>query len=380
MTKKRAANRELNHDNWDQEDSDEEERGSIAVASEDILQKRTILKAKRRKPTDSPEPEAVKPVNIFQGFSFTSSTSSASSSNSTTALPTFSFFPTSSVAAAATSTKSASEASKTTPSSSSSGLSNVVTFATEADSDAKSESSYQKEIERLNKSFLDWITHHINKNPCCILSPVFKDYNRYISELDMECACPSNQQPGNKTDSLPTNPTLTFSSNPPFSFGSSSSSTFGKGFFSKPAEQNTETSAGNEEEKEEEYVPPKPESVETKEEGSFYTIRCKLYYKKEEKYDERGVGFLHLKPNGSKTQMIVRTDTALGNILLNINVGKLMPISRQGVNNVNLICIPNPPLDEKRPSNTPIPILIRVKTKDNADELFKHLTEAQAKL
>ena len=62
----------------------------------------------------------------------------------------------------------------------------------------------------------------------------------------------------------------------------------------------------------EDYEPPKAEVVENSEEGAFYTVRCKLYYKKAEKFEERGVGFLYLKPNGTKTQLLVRTDTALG--------------------------------------------------------------------
>lgn len=42
--------------------------------------------------------------------------------------------------------------------------------------------------------------------------------------------------------------------------------------------------------------------------------RCKLFYKKESEFKEKGVGTLHLKlTEQKKTQLIVRADTNLGN-------------------------------------------------------------------
>lgn len=42
-------------------------------------------------------------------------------------------------------------------------------------------------------------------------------------------------------------------------------------------------------------------------------FRCKLFYKKESEFKEKGVGTLHLKRTGEgKTQMIIRADTNLG--------------------------------------------------------------------
>lgn len=63
-----------------------------------------------------------------------------------------------------------------------------------------------------------------------------------------------------------------------------------------------------------------------------------------------------------------------GNILLNIILPASMPCSRLGKNNVMVVCVPNPPVDDKNPSS-PIPLLIRVKTADDADELHKILEE-----
>lgn len=44
-----------------------------------------------------------------------------------------------------------------------------------------------------------------------------------------------------------------------------------------------------------------------------FVCRCKLFYKKEAEFKEKGVGTLHLKvTEKGKTQMIFRADTNLG--------------------------------------------------------------------
>ena len=65
-----------------------------------------------------------------------------------------------------------------------------------------------------------------------------------------------------------------------------------------------------------------------------------------------------------------------GNIMLNIMLSSSMPMSRQGKNNVTLICVPNPPLDGSD-DNKPVSMLIKVKTGDDADELLQKLEEAK---
>lgn len=66
-----------------------------------------------------------------------------------------------------------------------------------------------------------------------------------------------------------------------------------------------------------------------------------------------------------------------GNILLNIIVQASIPCTRVGKNNVMLMCVPNPPVDEKNP-NTVVPLLVRVKTAEDADELHKILEEKKS--
>lgn len=48
----------------------------------------------------------------------------------------------------------------------------------------------------------------------------------------------------------------------------------------------------------------------------IFLLRCKLFYKKENEFKEKGVGTLHLKPTANqKTQLLVRADTNLGEYL-----------------------------------------------------------------
>lgn len=46
----------------------------------------------------------------------------------------------------------------------------------------------------------------------------------------------------------------------------------------------------------------------------WFTIcfRCKLFYQRDGKWNEKGVGFLHLKKPDGKAQLVVRADTNLG--------------------------------------------------------------------
>ncbi|NWH57249.1 NUP50 protein, partial [Geococcyx californianus] len=139
-----------------------------------------------------------------------------------------------------------------------------------------------------------------------------------------------------------------------------------------------QTEGGNSDDKggeEDEDEPPKVIVNEIKEDDAFYSKKCKLFYKKDNEFKEKGVGTLHLKPAGNeKTQLLVRADTNLGNILLNVLIPPKMPCTRTGKNNVLIVCVPNPPIDEKNPA-VPVTMLIRVKTSEDADELHKILLE-----
>lgn len=133
---------------------------------------------------------------------------------------------------------------------------------------------------------------------------------------------------------------------------------------------------GDDAEDNEEYVPPKPEVVSAiTEEGSVYSKRVKLFYKKDDSYVDKGIGNLFIKKVDTKTQLVLRADTNLGNILLNIVLNDKIPVVRQGTNNVSLVCIANPPMDPKLDATKPVALLLRVKSAADADELAEELNK-----
>jgi len=142
--------------------------------------------------------------------------------------------------------------------------------------------------------------------------------------------------------------------------------------------KSNETQSGQTEEDEDQ--PPKVEIKQVVEDDALYSKRCKLFYKKDEKFVDKGVGMLYLKKTETgKTQLLVRAETNLGNILLNIILIKDIPTSRRGKKDVMIVCVPNPPIDPKATEQTPIPMLIRVKTEEDADDLKTQLDNFKTK-
>ena len=308
---------------------------------------------------------------------------------------------------------------------------------------------YLSHIKALNLQVLAWLKSHVEKDPLVILSPVFKDYDKHLEDIDKQYKHKKESSSATTTPSaakvtdnaeLPNNdsslkpsstgsfsiglqsskPTGTasafsFGSTPPtttaaasaFSFGSStaqstttataSSFSFGSaapttsssssafsfnssgatGFGSAgagPAAGGFSFGAGGfgssssapaaaekkEEAEDEEDQPPVVEVKQVEETDALYSKKCKLFYKKEGNYVEKGVGMLYLKSvDGGKTQLLIRADTNLGNVLLNILLSPSIPTTRVGKNNVMLVCVPNPPVDPKDQSSEPCPMLIR---------------------
>jgi len=166
-------------------------------------------------------------------------------------------------------------------------------------------------------------------------------------------------------------------SQPPASGGFS----FGQGMFAHaPGAGSTNAPSAGAAANDEEYEPPKEEVKVVEESDALYSKKCKLFYKKDGNYVEKGVGMLHLKSaDNNKTQLLIRADTNLGNILLNIILNKDIPTTRVGKNNVMLVCVPNPPINPKDAGNEPVGMLIRVKTGDDADELKTKLDDLKSK-
>ncbi|XP_052067390.1 nuclear pore complex protein Nup50-like [Mytilus californianus] len=446
---KRRADKELTDRNWDEED-EPEEAGEIQLATEESLKGRQILKGKRR----GAAPVQNKDFAGFSGFSF----------KPTAASTPFSFNVRSVTNGGSDKDQKQMEKSKE----SENGQAKTLTASNGAE---KKKGSYLSSLKNLNESVLSWIKSHVDKNPFCILTPVFNDYEKHLEEImknkdgEKHLEEIMKNKDGEKTEdkskgetdtkTAPTFPlgnslmsptSLTTESKPSaasFAFGNSNSKTatttetkplgtgfqFGSsltkatGFGSIPTttaafgtssttttgfgtsstatgfsgfnfKSSTESKpssgfsfavnkpageSGASQEEDDEYVPPQAESKEVPEEGSVHSIKCKLFYQKDGAWTERGVGFLHLKIIDEKLQLVVRADTTLGNIILNIILSPSIPLKRQGKNNVSMICVPNPPVDKKADPSKPVPMLIRVKTSEDADQLLEKMEELRKK-
>ncbi|CAF87686.1 unnamed protein product, partial [Tetraodon nigroviridis] len=179
-----------------------------------------------------------------------------------------------------------------------------------------SSAEYNKQLTALNCSVRDWIAKHVDDNPLCDLNPIFRDYERHLATIERRHSSVFGGAvaPGRSEEVRP--PQEVMSS--------------GCAWFP-------------DEKEEEEEEPPKPEVKEVQEKDAFYSKKCKLFYRKEAEFKEKGVGTLHLnlaEPNAT---------APTGNILLNILVHASMPCTRVGRNNVMLVCVPNPPVDDKNP-------------------------------
>ncbi|XP_021931646.1 nuclear pore complex protein Nup50 isoform X1 [Zootermopsis nevadensis] len=389
---KRIATSELNHENWNEEDKPEE-AGTFRKATPDVIQHRVIKSAKRRS-VGTPEDNGatVSPFVAFGGFKPTST-------NSASATSAFNFLKNSN---------------KPSDTSNGSASKEVKTGSTSETSDTKSPQYYSK-LKSLNQCVSHWIKSHVDSNPFCILTPIFRDYERFLTEIDQKesswhreekeaasvqrevksleksalttatggsvtpsnAAKPADEGAAESRKPSPFSTTGCGSNKTIFNFGSGPSSrsnltagfTFGSSqpftfqFLTNPDKDVTHEENADDQ-------PPKVEFTPVVEEGAIYSKRCKVFVKKEASFQERGVGMLHLKPVGEKTQLIVRADTSLGNLLVNTLLTAGLPIQRMGTNNVMLVCVPMP--DTKPP---PIPILLRLKTSDDADEVHDKLKE-----
>jgi len=302
------------------------------------------------------------------------------------------------------------------------------------DNSGELSTEYLSHLKALNIQVLAWLKQHIESNPLVILSPVFKDYDKHLEEItdqfggkdstSVQEKNTSNTASASKSDLAPKSDSKSIgqvafgvtkssssvvtpfsfgtsdkpvNSTAPFSFGqagqqsSTPSSAFGAtgggfgagGGFSfgvvgagvNTSNTDSKEAEGSKEEDDEDQ-PPVVEVKQVEESDAIYDKKCKLFYKKDDRYVEKGVGMLYLKAvEGGKTQLLVRADTNLGNVLLNILLSPQIPTTRVGKNNVMLVCVPNPPVDPKADTSAPCPMLLRVKSGEDADELKAKLDE-----
>lgn len=103
--------------------------------------------------------------------------------------------------------------------------------------------------------------------------------------------------------------------------------------------------------------------------GSLLAVRAKLFYKKGSEFVDLGVGNLKVQSSTKGTvHVLMRNDTSLGTVLLNVKVSREIPVSCSK-KSVLVVCpVPNPPLSV---GEGPVTYLLRVKTADLAEQLFK---------
>ncbi|XP_026466956.1 nuclear pore complex protein Nup50-like [Ctenocephalides felis] len=383
---KRVADKEINQDNWD-ENEDSEEAGTFQQAADHILKSR-VIKTARRRNNATESSGAAKP--IFSGFSFTKQPEQESSKPAS-----LHFGNTSKLESTKDNSVPESDKEK-----------------------CLRDNEFFTQIRSLNKSVSQWIKEHVDKDPICVLTPIFRDYEKHLREIQdkyekrkesisfnsansvTDSIKPlSDSDKGRSPDKLEhkTDNSLkvsaeeakqksifgtgsaTFSfgnstTSPPstlptagFSFGMGTPFTFGNAVSNPSSTKESTPSQSSVQEDPDEDEPPKVEFKAVIEEDSIYTIRCKVFIKKDENYVDGGVGNLFLKPvkDRNKMQLIVRADTNLGNLLLNVLLSDSIPTKRMGKNNVMMVCIPTP--DKPAPTS----ILLRVKTSEQADELLE---------
>jgi nuclear pore complex protein Nup50 len=521
MSSKRRADKELTSDNWDQED-EPEEKGTFRIASADVLKNRVIKTAKRRMTNGTPNSERSSIFSGFTGFgtkmddkkssfSFVSNLGGVDTANTcvdagkksvfslSTELtpkvnevtkPSFSLSSSSSniptiksVESNQPSVSMKNDASmrKNDASSNSSDASKLCTLsdklktvanerqpipkqnATTVENGAETpDEIFLKKLRSLNLLCTEWIIKHLNENLSYILTPIFDDYKKYLTQLREErrLASSTNKKPrielpetqssnnsetsqikvsnknmkdtapkinfgtgsslSSKEKSVPetsksmpsenetagfkffsrekmddgakssgpmdfnfgksvmkfnadtTNEVQSSNSNadptppPLFSFGSNStpltSSFFSQNSVSKPEMTSTETDDDG---------PPPVEDITVKEEGSVYDRKCKIFIKKDSNFIDHGIGFLFIKLVGDeqKCQVIVRANNKLANIIINVLLTSNIPVKKMGKNNVMMVCCPTP--EAKQPTS----ILIKVKTPEDAEDLFNNLNK-----
>ncbi|OAD61738.1 Nuclear pore complex protein Nup50 [Eufriesea mexicana] len=193
MAGKRAASTDLNHDNWDDEERPEE-AGTFKRATEDQMKKRVLKKAKRR--LQNSEDTGRNAFGTFTGFKTTSTHNSPFSflANSNTNVNTNDTsaktitninkspinIETSKTNENGTNKKESSEVQTSLATSS-----NKNSTSDQEDQNIfKKSPEYFAKLKGLNESVAQWIKTHVDTNPFCILTPIFKDYERYLKEIE----------------------------------------------------------------------------------------------------------------------------------------------------------------------------------------------------
>jgi len=466
---KRNAQSELNADNWDQEEVADQPTGAAQVASAAVLQRRTIIKAKRKTGGASGSGGGGKLFNFGKasnGSSDKKPTFSFGGSSGSTSIKSVPFSGLGSGALATSSKPSfgfgaSSKAPELNTPATDEQMQGATNGAVKCDDQEKDE-KFQLAIQKLNSKFVKSVTDFVKSKPCVDLKPCFDSYNKHFLKIvesyatesvietlqlngcrdltsispvkakesssvvkkakpevpppvvdakkDVDKPAPkpfnfasSTTTPQPKAFSFTPPKTDTFStaapSNPaPFKFGASTTTTaapktsgfnftFGGGAGSaagaststsiKPEPAAVAAPAQPVKEGEPSDSVPGFQEKKFEEKGVQYEVRCKLYYKADTGYSERGVGTLFIKKDDDgKGSILVRAENASGTILLNSALSKNMPVNDSGKNNVLLVCVVNPPIPKQDDlTGKTNPFLVKVKNSDQRGALIAAIKE-----
>jgi hypothetical protein len=89
-----------------------------------------------------------------------------------------------------------------------------------------------------------------------------------------------------------------------------------------------------------------------------------------------GKGMLHVKSlNGTKHQLLVRGENAIGSIWLNVLLVDGIPMKLIGGKDVQIVCMTKSPANPKDPNLTSVTYLLRCASAADASDLLDNLTK-----
>ncbi|EDS25952.1 nucleoporin [Culex quinquefasciatus] len=198
---------------------------------------------------------------------------------------------------------------------------------------------YSENAKALIVAVAAWISVKVKENPVCKLTPIFKDHEKYLDAIEKSSSKVDTKE------STAAKPGFTFGrvapAPTPFSFGFGSTSSTPRTDFifanvSKPTEDSKPSS-------------PSGSNCSSKLTATTRTVTSELCTSKNV---------------DGKVQVLVRADTSIGQILLNIILNE----ADMGKNNVIMVCVPTP---ETKPPSVLLPV--------KADDLYETLSKYKPK-
>lgn len=91
----------------------------------------------------------------------------------------------------------------TEPAKTENGMSNRALSNSDSETNEK---EYLANLKVLNETVTTWIADHVKKNPCCVLTPIFQDYEKHLKDLEAKRSSTSKES--KKDDTFKTSTTF----------------------------------------------------------------------------------------------------------------------------------------------------------------------------